>query len=149
MVFSSTSTFTFFRAFGASLVAFCVRKVDVRGKVDVQAPKSQLLYVNIDVPYVNKKHWVLVSSVDSTSVASGSSVASDPGLTGYLDQNCSISELIRTSGSCRSTNTSEINYTCSLEYPENAQSDHGSVDTRVAFFSSIYPLKYSRFANLL
>ena len=54
LVFSSTSTFTFFRAFGANLVVFRMRKVDVREKVDVQAPKSQLLYVNIDVPYVNK-----------------------------------------------------------------------------------------------
>ena len=54
LVFSSTSTFTFFRVFGANLVTFRVRKVDVRGKVDVQAPKSQFLYVNIDVPYVNK-----------------------------------------------------------------------------------------------
>ena len=55
LVFSPTSTLTFFRAFGENLVAFCVRKVDVRGKVDVQEPKSQLPYVNIDVPYVNKK----------------------------------------------------------------------------------------------
>ena len=50
--------FLLFSSLRREFSGFSLEKVDVRGKVDVQAPKSQLLYVNIDVPYVNKKTLV-------------------------------------------------------------------------------------------
>ena len=84
-------------------------------------------------------------------LTSGPSLTSEPDLATFSNQNCSRCELKRTSGDCRSINIPESSYTCtcSVEHFGNIPSGHLISGTPLTFFSSIYPLRYSRLANPL